>query len=185
MGKRWTEREEKILMQLVDDKTDYEDIAVRLGRSKGSVVSKAKDMRRRANMPPKDPKQRSDAWKDHEVKKLIDMYCDGYKVSQIAEHLGRGLAGTRFKLVKLRQEGHRIDRRRTIRENAEVLRKAKGIKLGRISAALFSDQDTNVSREAVDWIVSYAIKNRYPTLAECLVDIALEQYFQEMENDNV
>ena len=180
MGKRWTEREEKILMQMVDDKTDYEDIAVRLGRSKGSVVSKAKDMRRRANMPPKEPKQRSDAWKDHEIETLIDMYSDGFKTSEIAEHLGRGLAGTRFKLVKLRQEGHRIDRRRTIRENTEVLRKAKGIKLGRISTALFSDQDTNVSREAVDWIVSYAIKNRYPTLAECLVDIALEQYFQEM-----
>ena len=179
MGQRWTEREEKILMQLVDDKTDYEDIAAKLGRSKGSVVSKAKDMRRKANMPPKEPKQRSDAWKDHEIETLISMYMDGFKTSEIAEHLGRGLAGTRFKLVKLRQEGHRIDRRRTVRENAEVLRKATGIKLGRISAALFSDQDTNVSREAVDWIVSYAIKNGYPTLAECLVDIALEQYFQE------
>ena len=185
MGKRWTEREEKLLMQMVDDKTDYEDIAVRLGRSKGSVVSKAKDMRRKANMPPKDPKQRSDAWKAHEVEKLIDMYTDGYKVSQIAEHLGRGLAGTRFKLVKLRAEGHRIDRRRTIRGNTDVLRKARGIKLGRISTALFDENDSNVSREAVDWIVSYAIKNRYPTLAEGLVDIALEQYFQEMENDNV
>ena len=52
MGERWTEREEKILMQMVDDKTDYEDIAAKLERSKGSVVSKAKDMRRRASMPP-------------------------------------------------------------------------------------------------------------------------------------
>ena len=182
MGQRWTEREEKILMQMVDDKTDYEDIAVRLGRSKGSVVSKAKDMRRRANMPPKEPKQRSDAWKDHEVETLISMFGDGFKTSEIAEHLGRGLAGTRFKLVKLRQEGQRIDRRRTIRENAEVLRKSTGIKLGRISTALFSDQDTNVSREAVDWIMNYAVSNGYPTLAECLVDIALEQYFQETAN---
>ena len=182
MGKRWTEREEKLLMQMVDDKTDYEDIAVRLGRSKGSVISKAKDMRRRANMPPKEPKQRSDAWKDHEVETLINMFEDGFKTSEIAERLGRGLAGTRFKLVKLRQEGHRIDRRRTIRENTEVLRKAKGIKLGRISTALFSDQDTNVSREAVDWIVNYAVSNSYPTLAEALVDIALEQYFQETTN---
>jgi len=180
MGKRWTEREEKLLMQMVDDKTDYEDIAVRLGRSKGSVISKAKDMRRRANMPPKEPKQRSDAWKDHEVEQLINMFEDGFKTSEIAEKLGRGVAGTRFKLVKLRQEGHRIDRRRTIRENAEVLRKAKGIKLGRISTVLFSDQDTNVSREAVDWIVNYTVSNGYPTLAEALVDIALEQYFQEM-----
>lgn len=185
MGQRWTEREEKLLMQMVDDKTDYEDIAVRLGRSKGSVISKAKDMRRRANMPPKEPKQRSDAWKDHEVETLINMFEDGFKTSEIAEQLGRGLAGTRFKLVKLRQEGHRIDRRRTIRENTEVLRKAKGIKLGRISTALFSEQDTNVSREAVDWIMNYAVSNGYPTLAEALVDIALEQYFQEMENDNV
>lgn len=180
MGQRWTTREETLLMQMVEDQTDYEDIAVRLGRSKGSVISKAKDMRRRANMPPKEPKQRSDAWKDHEVETLIEMYTDRYKVSQIAEHLGRGLAGTRFKLVKLREEGYRIDRRRTVRENAEVLRKAKGIKLGRISAALFSDQDTNVSREAVDWIINYAVSNGYPTLAEALVDIALEQYFQEM-----
>ena len=182
MGKRWTEREEKILMQMVDDKTDYEDIAVRLGRSKGSVVSKAKDMRRRASMPPKEPKQRSDAWKDHEIETLINMFEDGFKTSEIAEKLGRGLGGTRFKLVKLRQEGHRIDRRRTIRENTGVLRKAKGIKLGRISTALFSDQDTNVSREAVDWIVNYAVSNGYPTLAEALVDMALEQYFQEMGN---
>ena len=180
MGERWTEREEKLLMQMVDDKTDYEDIAVRLGRSKGSVISKAKDMRRRANMPPKEPKQRSDAWKDHEVEQLINMFEDGFKTSEIADRLGRGVAGTRFKLVKLRAEGHRIDRRRTIRENTEVLRKSKGIKLGRISTVLFSDQDTNVSREAVDWIVNYAVSNRYPTLAEALVDIALEQYFQEM-----
>ena len=183
MGERWTEREEKLLMQMVDDKTDYEDIAIRLGRSKGSVISKAKDMRRRANMPPKEPKQRSDAWKDHEVETLINMFEDGFKTSEIAEKLGRGLAGTRFKLVKLRQEGHRIDRRRTIRENTEVLRKAKGIKLGRISTALFSEQDTNVSREAVDWIMNYAVSNGYPTLAEALVDIALEQYFQEMGDE--
>ena len=182
MGKRWTEREEKILMQMVDDKTDYEDIAVRLGRSKGSVVSKAKDMRQRANMPPKEPKQRSDAWKDHEIETLIDMFGDGYKVSLIAEHLGRGLAATRWMLVKLRNKGHRIDRRRTVRENSNVLRKSKGINLGRISAALFSDQDTNVSREAADWIVNYAVSNGYPTLAEALVDIALEQYFQEMKD---
>lgn len=182
MGERWTEREEKLLMQMVDDKTDYEDIAIRLGRSKGSVISKAKDMRRRANMPPKEPKQRSDAWKDHEIETLVDMFGDGYKVSEIAEHLGRGVAATRFKLVKLREEGYRIDRRRTIRGNVDVLRKARGIKLGRISTALFSDQDTSVSREAVDWIVSYAISNRYPTLADALVDLALEQYFQEMEN---
>ena len=182
MGERWTEREEKLLMQMVDHKTDYEDIAIRLGRSKGSVISKAKDMRRRANMPPKEPKQRSDAWKDHEIETLIDMFSDGYKVSQIAEHLGRGVAGTRFKLVKLRDEGYRIDRRRTVRENTDVLRKARGIKLGRISAALFSDQDTNVSREAVDWIVNYAVSNGYPTLAEALVDMALEQYFQETAN---
>ena len=182
MGERWTEREEKILMQMVDDKTDYEDIAAKLERSKGSVVSKAKDMRRRASMPPKEPKQRSDAWKDHEVEKLIDMYSDGYKVSQIAEQLGRGLAGTRFKLVKLRQEGHRIDRRRTIRGNTDVLRKARGIKLGRISTALFDENDSNVSREAVDWIINYAVSNGYPTLAEALVDMALEQYFQETAN---
>ena len=180
MGQRWTEREEKILMQMVDDKEDYNIIAGTLNRTMGSVISKAKDMRRKANMPPKEPKQRRDAWKDHEVETLINMFEDGYKVSDIAEKLGRGVAAARFKLVKMRQEGHRIDRRRTIKANAEVLRKSRGINLGRISAALFSDQDTNVSREAVDWLVSYAIKNRYQTLAECLVDIALEQYFQEM-----
>ena len=182
MGERWTEREEKLLMQMVDAQEDYSTIAGTLNRTMGSVISKAKDMRRRANMPPKEPKQRSDAWKDHEIETLIDMFSDGFKTSEIAERLGRGLAGTRFKLVKLRDEGYRIDRRRTVRENTDVLRKAKGIKLGRISAALFSDQDTNVSREAVDWIVNYAVSNGYPTLAEALVDIALEQYFQENTN---
>ena len=185
MGERWTEREEKLLMQMVDAQEDYSTIASTLNRTMGSVISKAKDMRRRANMPPKEPKQRSDAWKDHEIETLINMFEEGHKVSEIAEHLGRGVAATRFKLVKLREEGYRIDRRRTIRGNVDVLRKARGIKLGRISTALFSSQDTSVSREAVDWIVSYAIKNRYPTLAEALVDMALEQYFQEMENDNV
>lgn len=180
MGQRWTTKEETLLMQLVDDKTDYEDIAVRLGRSKGSVISKAKDMRRKANMPPKEPKQRSDAWKDHEVETLIHLFEEGHRTSDIAEHLGRGVAGTRFKLVKLRAEGHRIDRRRTIRANADVLRKAKGIKLGRISTALFDENDSNVSREAVDWIINYTVSNGYPTLAEALVDIALEQYFQEI-----
>ena len=182
MGKRWTEREEKILMQMVDDKADYEDIAATLERSKGSVVSKAKDMRRKANMPPKTPKQRCDAWKDHEIEALISLFEDGHKVSDIADRLGRGLAATRWMLVKLRNKGHRIDRRRTVRENSNVLRKSKGINLGRISAALFSDQDTNVSREAADWIINYAISNGYPTLAEALVDMALEQYFQEMKD---
>ena len=180
MGQRWTTREETLLMQMVDDKTDYEDIAVRLGRSKGSVISKAKDMRRQAGMPPKEPKQRSDAWKDHEIEVLIDLFEEGHKLYEIAQHLGRGLAATRFKLVKLREQGHRIDRRRTIRGNVDVLRKARGIKLGRISTALFDENDSNVSRDAVDWIVNYAVSNGYPTLAEALVDMALEQYFQEM-----
>ena len=179
MGNRWTEREEAILMQMVADKENYNIIAGTLDRTLGSVVSKAKDMRRRAGMPPKQRKERSDAWSDAEVETLIDMFEDGYRVSDIAKKLGRGLAGTRFKLVKLRDEGHRVNRRRTVRENTDMLRKARGIKLGNISNALFSDGDGNVSRDAADWIVNYTIKHGYPTLAEALVDIALEQYFQE------
>jgi hypothetical protein len=111
------------------------------------------------------------------------MFEDGYRVSDIAKKLDRGLAGTRFKLVKLRNEGHRINRRRTVRENTDMLRKARGLRLGNISNALFSDGDGNVSREAVDWIVNYTIKHGYPTMAEALVDIALEQYFQEIGDE--
>jgi transposase-like protein len=180
MGQKWTEREEAMLMQMVSDKEDYNTIAGTLDRTLGSVVSKAKDMRRRAGMPPKQRKERSDAWSDAEVETLIDMFEDGYRVSDIAKKLGRGLAGTRFKLVKLRNEGQRVNRRRTVRANADMLRKARGIKLGNISNALFSDGDGNVSRDAVDWIVNYTIKHGYPTVAEALVDIALEQYFQEI-----
>ena len=87
MGKRWTEREEKILMQMVDDKADYEDIAAKLERSKGSVVSKAKDMRQRANMPPKEPKQRCDAWKDHEID-MPTLPGDVARVQLVTDGLG-------------------------------------------------------------------------------------------------
>jgi hypothetical protein len=93
--------------------------------------------------------------------------------------LGRGWPATRTKLTLLREEGYKIKRRRlNHRQKAQNARKHHGVNIGHISLALFDDA-ANVTEDAADWIVQKTAAMGYKSVAEYLIDIALEQYYEE------
>ena len=180
MPKIWTDKEEERLQKMVDQGFLQTEIAEYLGRSLSSISSKVKKMRKAEKYGPKKPRKRVNSWTDDEVAKLIDMYEDGFSTKKISEVLGRGWPATRTKITLLREEGVQIRRRRlNHRQKAQNARKHYGVNIGHISLCLFDDA-ANVTEEAADWVVKKASDMGYKSVAEYLVDIALEQYFQEM-----
>jgi transposase len=175
----WTDREEQRLQQMVDDGWLQTDIAEYMDRSPSSISSKVKKMRKDGKNGVKPEKKRRNAWTDEEVAKLIQMFEDGFSTKKIAEVIGRGWPATRTKLTLLREEGFNIRRRRlTHRQKAQNARKYYGVNIGHISLALFDDA-ANVTEDAADWIVQKTAAMGYKSVAEYLVDIALEQYYEE------
>ena len=179
MAKIWTEKEEQRLQQMVDQGFLQTEIAEYLDRSLASISSKVKKMRMLEKYGPKKPRKRRNSWTDEEVAKLIEMFEDGISTKKISEVLGRGWPATRTKLTLLREEGHKIKRRRlNHRQKAQNARKHYGVNIGHISLCLFDDA-ANVTDEAADWIVQKTSTMGYKSVAEYLVDIALEQYYEE------
>ena len=180
----WTDREEQRLQQMVDDGWLQTDIAEYMDRSLGSISSKVKKMRKDERDGSKPAKKRRNAWTDEEVAKLIEMFEDGFSTKKISEVLGRGWPATRTKLTLLREEGYKIKRRRlNHRQKAQNARKHHGVNIGHISLALFDDA-ANVTEDAADWIVQKTAAMGYKSVAEYLVDIALEQYYEETADGN-
>lgn len=175
----WTDREEQRLQQMVDDGWLQTDIAEYMDRSLASISSKVKKMRKDERDGSKPAKKRRNAWTDEEVAKLIQMFEDGFSTQKISEVLGRGWPATRTKLTLLREEGFDIRRRRlNHRQKAQNARKHYGVNIGHISLCLFDDA-ANVTDEAANWIVQKTSAMGYKSVAEYLVDIALEQYYEE------
>ena len=175
----WTDREEQRLQQMVDDGWLQTDIAEYMDRSLSSISSKVKKMRKDERDGSKPAKKRRNSWTDEEVAKLIEMFEDGVSTKKISEILGRGWPATRTKLTLLREEGYKIKRRRlNHRQKAQNARKHHGVNIGHISLALFDDA-ANVTEDAADWIVQKTAAMGYKSVAEYLVDIALEQYYEE------
>lgn len=180
MAKIWTEKEEDRLQKMVDQGFLQSEIAEYLGRSLNSISSKVKKMRLLEKHGKKKPRKRSNSWTDDEIAKLIDMYEDGISTKKISEYLGRGWPATRTKITLLREEGVQIRRRRlNYRQKAQNARKHYGVNIGHISLCLFDDA-ANVTEDAADWVVKKTSEMGYKSVAEYLVDIALEQYYEEM-----
>jgi len=178
----WTEKEEQRLQQMVDDGWLQADIAEYMDRSLSSISSKVKKMRNTEKNGVKPPHKRRDAWTDEEVAKLIEMFEDGFSTKKIAEVIGRGWPATRTKLTLLREEGVEIKRRRlSHRQKAQSARKYYAINIGHISLCLFDDA-ANVTEQAADWIVRQASETGCKSVAEYLVELALDKYF-EANND--
>ena len=175
----WTDREEQRLQQMVDDGWLQTDIAEYMDRSLSSISSKVKKMRKDERDGSKPAKKRRNSWTDEEVAKLIEMFEDGVSTKKISEILGRGWPATRTKLTLLREEGVEIKRRRlNHRQKAQNARKHFGINIGHISLCLFDDA-ANVTDQAADWIVQQASKSGCKSVAEWLVELALDAYYEE------
>ena len=174
----WTDREEQRLQQMIDDGWLQTDIAEYMDRSLSSISSKVKKMRNAEKNGVKPPHKRRDAWTDEEVAKLIEMFEQGFSTKKIAEVIGRGWPATRTKLTLLREEGVEIKRRRlNHRQKAQNARKHFGINIGHISLCLFDDA-ANVTDQAADWIVQQASDTGCKSVAEYLVELALDKYFE-------
>jgi transposase len=168
---------------MVDQGFLQTEIAEYLGRSLSSISSKVKKMRKDERDGSRPAKKRRNSWTDEEVEQLIALFEQGFSTKKIAEVLGRGWPATRTKLTLLREEGIEIKRRRlNHRQKAQNARKHYGVNIGHISLCLFDDA-ANVTEDAADWIVKKASDMGYKSVAEYLVDIALEQYYEETANE--
>lgn len=116
-------------------------------------------------------------WRAQDVRLLIEMFEDGIAVAEIAERLGRTAGATRYKIARLREAGHHIERRRRTIQSGQDLRNISGIKVGSLSHALFAENVA--SRKAITWIADKISREGYASLAEFLVDLAIDQYFEE------
>lgn len=125
-------------------------------------------------------RHRSDGWSDHEVATLIAMYNQGASGRRVAEALGRSYGATRIKIGKLREEGYKIEQRRVNHcTKARAATSTHGVAIGQISTHLFA-QGSNVTDEAVAWIMRQAAALGCASVAEYLVELALDEYFKEM-----
>lgn len=184
MIKLWTEREEQRLQQMVAEGWLNADIADYMGRTVNSVASKIKKIRQNERNGLGPRVKRSDSWSDEEIAKLIRMFEQGISTKRIAEELGRGWPATRTKITLLRAEGVEIMRRRRHhRQKAHNARRKHGINIGHISLCLFNE-NSNVTEEAADWIVESAAKAGCESVAEWLVELALDEYYEERSDGN-
>lgn len=179
MAKEWTEREEAILTEMSNSGHRYSEIAERLGRSIKGVEAKARQMRRRGDMPRKKRGQRSDSWSDEETQMLISMINDGYRTKAIAEKIGRGVPATQQRLKRLRDDGHVIERRRTNREKIELLRKRYGVRVGSMSEAMFGESAT-ITNEVIEWMIRRVVEMGFTSMSEYLLDREIDRYYEEM-----
>lgn len=101
-AKRWTEKEDRQLIMLTQAGYSYDDIAVRLQRSKSAVEHRisrlgqqGKAELRKIQLP----------WTDEEVEMLLEMDRRGLPDTEIAFELGRETEHIRDKRRRLRAEG--------------------------------------------------------------------------------
>lgn len=84
-GTPWTSEEERTLRQLENEGQKYAYIACVLGRSEKSVVSHARDMRRREG---RETSVQYHKWTSVEIARAVEMYVEGHTAREIAAVIG-------------------------------------------------------------------------------------------------
>ena len=123
---------------------------------------------------------------DREIATVVTMAKNGYRYEAIAEHMGRSLGSILNLIYRMRARGEAIPYRRNLkrfgRQETTTLGKRAaeklGVKLGYVSAAINAE---NIGDDVRFWILNETSKNKFDTVADFLIDMAVDVYFLEQE----
>jgi transposase len=176
----WSKGETEVLREMYHAGTTIDAVSKRLGRSYNSVKEKAALMRRTENLPFAQRRARPDSYSKADEETILRMYEDGASTKQIGQKLGRNPNSIAGKIVRMRDAGVEFKNRKRTKDGRTLnaLIKKYGIRFGTLSEHLSSD-DSTLSSDAVEWICAQALNGGYDSIAEFLVDCALENYFEE------
>jgi DNA-binding CsgD family transcriptional regulator len=135
LQKKWSAAEEDMLMGMKHQGLPTTEIAAKLGRGVGSVVKHARLMITKGKLSATiteggKPISRPKAWTEDEDSILIDMKQRCVAESNIAAHLGRGLASVNSRARQLRKTGDfrsvQTERKAWTAEEESILLDLKG-----------------------------------------------------------
>lgn len=123
---------------------------------------------------------------DREIATVMTMAKNGYRYEAIAAHMNRSLGSILNLIYRMRAQGEKIPYRRNLkrfgRQETTTLGKRAaeklGVKLGYVSAAINAE---NIGDDVRFWILNETSKNKFDTVADFLIDLAVDVYFLEME----
>jgi hypothetical protein len=123
---------------------------------------------------------------DREIATVITMAKNGYRYEAIAEHINRSLGSILNLIYRMRAQGEAIPYRRNLKrfgqQKSTTLGKRAaeklGVKLGYVSAAINAE---NIGDDVRFWILNETSKNKFDTVADFLIDMAVDVYFLEQE----
>lgn len=179
----WSKEETEILREMFRAGTTIDAVAKRLGRSYHAVKEKASLMRHTEALPFAKRRERPDSYSKEDEDTIIRMYQDGASTREIGQKLGRAANSIAGKIVRMRDAGVQFKNRKRTKDGRTLnaLIKKYGIRFGTLSEHL-SSPDSTLSHDAIEWICAQALNGGYGSIAEFLVDCAMENYFEEMEN---
>jgi len=100
--KRWTAKEEKMLIQLINMRYETKDIAGILGRSIGAIYRRTQELRNRNKL---EPLKAQNYWTGAEINKMLKLEQQGLTDKEIADKLNRDRSHIVDKRKRLRKEG--------------------------------------------------------------------------------
>lgn len=123
---------------------------------------------------------------DQEMATILTMAKNGYRYEAIAKHMNRKMGSILNLIYRMRAKGENIPYRRNLKrfgqqESTTLGKRAAeklGVKLGYMSNAINSE---NISDDVRFWILNETSKNKFETVADFLVDLAVDVYFLEQE----
>jgi transposase len=179
----WSKEETEILREMYHAGTTIDAVSKRLGRSYNAVKEKAALMRRTEVLPFAKRRERPDSYSKSDEATIVRMYQAGASTRDIANKLGRAPSSIGGKIVRMRDAGVDFGARKKTKDGRTMnaLVKKYGIRFGTLSEHL-SSPDSTLSTDAIEWICAQALNGGYGSIAEFLVDCAMENYFEEIEN---
>lgn len=176
----WSKEEANILREMFRAGTTIDAVSERLGRSYNAVKEKAALMRRTEPLPFSKRRARPDSYSKDDEEMILRMYEDGATTKEIARKLGRAANSIAGKIVRMRDAGVDFKKRKRTKDGRSLnaLSKKYGIRFGTMSEYLVHE-DSTLSRETVEWIFAKSVNGGYSSIAEFLIDCAVEDYFEE------
>lgn len=95
LQRRWTDREVRVLRKLHADGRPFQEVADFLGRTYGSVKSKAHDIGLRS----------APNWTGAQLKRLAHLYWQGLPLGEIGRRMGKSEGAVQQALWRMRQSG--------------------------------------------------------------------------------
>lgn len=188
---RYTEAEDAVIREMLHKGSTYREIAGVLDRKWEGVRQRILILRRYEDLPaPKRQDYGINPYSVQDEAVIIAMYKQGHTMPTIARTLNRTQGSVKDKIFRLRTEGVLLKPRKNVasalNHRADGIT-AKGVHhmfnlaTGKIGDLLFKSEA--VTTEVLNWMCDSAVNGGYPSLAEWMVDVVVDKYYEEKLNE--